>query len=200
MLKDKEMNERLTQLLSVTWEDEHMLDYCLKKIDEVIVLKDNSLITIDKPRIKTHFCFGHGLNGVSTREQEESANNLMRYAETNSQYFIRENLEGINQTIKSLQKALEEYDERSGLRIYTRQHYTHGDSDLRSINVTSWEHYPENAPYFWGSETPRRLDKEDIQRCINGYENVKARFIKRLNTYLKRYGLTKLRTWTYLVD
>ena len=31
-------------------------------------------------------------------------------------------------------------------------------------------------------------------------EEVKKAFIKRLNTYLKKYGLSKLHTWTYLVD
>jgi hypothetical protein len=37
-------------------------------------------------------------------------------------------------------------------------------------------------------------------RIIEGYEQVFADFVKRLQSYLKRYGLTKLDTWTYWID
>lgn len=42
--------------------------------------------------------------------------------------------------------------------------------------------------------------EEDKHLIIEGLELEKASFIKRLNTYLKRYGLSKVRTWSYLVD
>ena len=46
----------------------------------------------------------------------------------------------------------------------------------------------------------RKLDKEDIQLIIDGLEIVLKNFEKRLDTYLKKYGLSKIQTWTYLVD
>ena len=36
---------------------------------------DNNFLCFDKPRINTSFCFGYGLNGVSTQEDYEGARN-----------------------------------------------------------------------------------------------------------------------------
>ena len=44
------------------------------------------------------------------------------------------------------------------------------------------------------------IGEADIQAIIDGLEVVKKQFEKRLNTYLKRYGLSKLNVWTYLRD
>ena len=41
---------------------------------------------------------------------------------------------------------------------------------------------------------------EDIKLILETLEAEKAKFLKRLNTYLKRYGLSKIHSWTYLVD
>ena len=46
----------------------------------------------------------------------------------------------------------------------------------------------------------REATKEDLLLIIEVYKQQIENFKKRLNTYLKRYGLSKLRTWTYLVD
>ena len=46
----------------------------------------------------------------------------------------------------------------------------------------------------------REATKEDLILIIEVYKQQIENFKKRLNTYLKRYGLSKLTTWTYLVD
>ena len=46
----------------------------------------------------------------------------------------------------------------------------------------------------------REATKEDLLLIIEVYKQQIQNFKKRLNTYLKRYGLSKLTTWTYLVD
>jgi hypothetical protein len=45
-----------------------------------------------------------------------------------------------------------------------------------------------------------QLTQDEINRIIEGFQEVKKAFTKRLNTYLKRYGLTKVHSWTYLSD
>lgn len=42
--------------------------------------------------------------------------------------------------------------------------------------------------------------KSVYTELIAGYEEVKTEFIKRLNSYLKRYGMSKVETWSYLMD
>ena len=44
------------------------------------------------------------------------------------------------------------------------------------------------------------LSGADVRGLIEMAENEKAKFEKRLKTYLKRYGTGKLNIWTYLRD
>ena len=46
----------------------------------------------------------------------------------------------------------------------------------------------------------RELTKAEIKEILEVYKKQKENFTKRLNTYLKKYGLSKLHTWTYLID
>ena len=46
----------------------------------------------------------------------------------------------------------------------------------------------------------RDLTPKDKEQILASLEIEKAKFTKRLNTYLKKYGLSKINTWTYLVD
>ena len=45
-----------------------------------------------------------------------------------------------------------------------------------------------------------KLNPEDIDRIIEGYKEVIKNFDKRLKTYLKKYGLSKVKAWSYLSD
>ena len=46
----------------------------------------------------------------------------------------------------------------------------------------------------------RPLTTEEIDIVIEAYKKARAAFEKRLNTYLKRYGMSKVETWTYWRD
>ena len=87
--------------------------------------------------------------------------------------------------------------------VYTFVRYS-GAPDTSSLMgwkvCKIWDN-PENEPWQWSNlRTVRKLGNDDIQRIIVGYEEVGKRFRKRLQTYLKRYGLSKLNVWTYLRD
>ena len=64
----------------------------------------------------------------------------------------------------------------------------------------SWDN-PDNQPYRWERlNDVKKLTREEIYSLIKGYEEVRQMFTKRLKTYLKKYGLSKLNVWTYLRD
>ena len=58
----------------------------------------------------------------------------------------------------------------------------------------------EKAHYYYNVKDLQLLTEHDKQNIADGYEAVKQTFIKQLNNYLKRYGLTKIDSWTYLSD
>lgn len=183
--------------VSKVWKSPKMIDYCMKKVEYIIPLADGDITEIDKPSIETHFCFGYGQNGISTEEDYDRANDMMHHADTNEQYFINENLKSIDETIESLKNPTAVW--------YKRLHYNgqQEGSALKGISVASDRqiyNYGQPEGTWEGCRECKVLTNQERQAVLTGYEAVRASFVKRLNTYLKRYGLTKLHTWTYLVD
>ena len=164
--------------------DKRMNDYILKSTSEVVKTSLGYLIAFDKPDIKTSFCFGHGQNGITTSEETNIACDMADYARTNEQYFIEENLKGINEQIKELKEASKVY-----IIPYKR--------------IPNCGYYRTQEYYdYWNKTEIDGIEatKEDIELLLNTLQSEKEKFIKRLNTYLKRYGLSKIHSWTYLVD
>ena len=194
-LKEKYMNIIRTEV----WQDsERMQEYARKKCEYVVELSNGNIIDIEKPRIKKDFCFGMGMYATYTDEEFEAAEDLAENARTNVEYFINENMKQITGKLDALKEALENKRE-----VYTFVHYSGQpeDSDLVAYNSVRICDNPEYAPFSWSNlQAVKKLSSEDIQAIIDGLEEVANKFMKRLNTYLKRYGLEKLNVWTYCRD
>ena len=152
-----------------------------------------------KPSIQTRFCFGYGLNGISTQEDYEGARSQERNMETNQQTFINANLEDLNKSIKDLQDFIDNFFDNKNTCFSSRYNKIF-------ICKNSYNHLAYLA-WSWDYDNIRNKDdiikeatKEDLLLIIEVYKQQIENFKKRLNTYLKRYGLSKLTTWTYLVD
>ena len=177
------------------WQDEKMQEYARKSTAYVVELTNGDIIALDKPRIETRFCFGHGYCGRTTEEDEERAYNMAEYAATNQEYFINENIKGLNEQIEQLKD--------DSLKGYTFTAYSGQPekSKLKNYTLARFCYTPEyNPAYYANLKDLKEITMEDRERIAAGLEKVKADFIKRLNTYLKKYGLTKVHTWTYLAD
>lgn len=57
----KELKAQYRVLMADVWEDERMIDFCTKKADVIIKFANGFVAEIEKPSIKTHFCFGYRL-------------------------------------------------------------------------------------------------------------------------------------------
>lgn len=157
-----------------------------KKLFDVCILSDGSMLEIDKSDIETRFCFGYGQNGYSTAEDRREANRMEEYAMTNQDYFINENLKGIDKQIKHFE---EEHDFRIVPHYYKQR-------DNRLKEIVTYKPFGFGAEY---ADAPK-VSKEDITLYVQALKAERENFVKRLNAYLKRYGLSKLHTWTYLSD
>lgn len=177
------------------WQDEKMQEYARKSTAYIVELTNGDIIALDKPRIETSFCFGHGYCGRTTEEDEKRAYNMAEYAATNQDYFIKENIKGLEEKIKDLR------DTRLKAYTYTAYSGQPEKSKLKNYTLASLCYTPEyNPAYYANLKDLKEITTEDRKRIAAGLEKVKADFVKRLNTYLKKYGLTKVRTWTYLSD
>lgn len=200
MRTQKELKEKYMNIIKTeVWQDsERMQEYARKQCDYVVELSNGKIIDIEKPRIKKDFCFGMGMYATYTQEEFEAAEDLAENARTNVEYFINENMKQITEKIGYLKEALDGKKE-----VYTYVHYSGqpDNSELVTYICVGRSGNPEWAPYRWGNlKAVNKLSSDDIQAIIDGLEEVGKKFMKRLNTYLKKYGLEKLNVWTYCRD
>ena len=183
--EQKTLRKQYMDIMKEYWHGSaSMIAYEEKNIGTIVSLGDGDICVIDKPRIETNFCFGYGMYLRSDEEEERAAFSMEAKARTDESYFISQNLKPLDDWIEALQ------DTR---RIWVKRTAYINQKDRHLVSITSYQPWelPENAAV---------LTQEEINSLVAGYEEVKQAFTKRLNTYLKRYGLSKLNTWTYLRD
>lgn len=174
MLKNK---ENFKKELQKVWSNEKMINYCLKEAD-LVIETSQGIFSIEKPKIKTRFCFGYDDRYEGS---EKNASELARTAEKDVEYFKKENLKELNDLIQILKNKKE---------IYCNYYYD------KSSEIKSWCCSAER----WISGTPEVVSEETRTLLIEMYEEEVKRFSKRLDTYLKKYGLSKIYTWAYCSD
>jgi hypothetical protein len=136
---------------------------------------------IEKPSIDNRFCFhDEGPN-------YEFYKHLMADREKRlAAYFKSENLAGFDNKIERITKG-EEYSHDK--RVWWNKSYNNGRIEL-CFN-SSWG-YPDGN---W-----KECTDEEKALILKGLKFGRDLFEKRLDAYLKRYGTSKLHTWTYWAD
>ena len=173
------------ELLKTAWNDEKMVDFCAKQAERVVELDGGYLTDIDRPRIETSFCFGYSDSAYNTDDYDR-ANAAAARAARDEQYFIRENMLDIAHRMKNLKD--------SRLKYYRYVKYIECLEDSKLAGVTSLRAWEDPRPGY------AELSDSDRAKIWEGYAAVARNFLKRLNTYLKRYGMTKINTWSYWRD
>lgn len=170
-------------LAAEVWKDQKMVDYCVKKTARIVELSDGALICIEKPTIKTRFCFGYHANGYCT-EEISTAEAAAAHAAKSQEYFKTKNLKSMDAMLKALENS------EAGIR----PQYTGTAESTRICELV----FPE--PWEPASPGYRRLLSEDREKLREAYRTERGVFAARLDAYLRRYGLSKVHTWTYWAD
>lgn len=147
-------------------------DYYRKYCVGAVKLNDGYYL-MSKPSIETKFCFhDEGPNYEFYKE-------LMADDKKMKDYFIDKNLRNIDIRIDQLQS-------------------------MRPMIITSsWSDNRksyEEENYRYEREGDVRMTEAQRSELVKALQWKRAQFDKRLQTYLKRYGLTKIHTWTYWKD
>jgi DNA-binding protein H-NS len=165
--------------------DTKMVDFCVKKTIGIVQLEDGGYFCFEKPSIETHFCFGYGQNGISTEEDYNDAVKAKINAST-KEYFFKENM----RKFQDLENMLK-YDGK----VYSMELYN-SKSKLRGLKTDEEERrFGKMYGTIISEITP--IDRLNLKIELS---NQKKKFEKRLETYWKKYGSSKFKTWTYLVD
>lgn len=163
------------------WLDEFVKTQCKTPSDVKYYGKGNvgavkingHYLLIDKPSIENRFCFHDEGPNYEFYKTLCADDNKMR------QYFISENEAAFTNKIKAIEKGEE-------VRIK--------DSDyMHQFCLYIGRHYYEPSE-------GREATAEERALILEGLKFGLAKFRKRLDAYLNRYGLSKLHTWTYWAD
>ncbi len=178
------------QEIAKAWgNDKSMMDYFDKKVSSVIQLSDGKLIAFDKEKIKTDFCFGYNY-GITYDEAIDQANKAMQ----SEVMFKHYNLEKYNDLLFDLKECL---DDDCIAQLYLKRSSYSGEKEpmnLYVIRCYAPSHVEEYKEHYKDITLASKEDAETIYKAVL---NEREKMEKRLNSYLKRYGLSKLNVWTY---
>ena len=201
----KANKEMLHSEFSKAWADKRMIDYCTNKVATMAILPDGGIITVDKQKINKDFCFGE--SGYDAEDAAAAA----EYARTSQDYFLRENMRCFCDYIDSLNESK---DENGGcwLHIMDSQ-YTGQRSDckIRSFQFArTTEVIEETGPAFLNELFGKRVKirgcaghiatPEEVDEILAAYKEAAADHEKKVRSYLKRFGTSKVNAWTYWRD
>lgn len=170
------------------WENsKEMQDYCLKKTSNCVLTSFGGLVTFDKPKIETNFCFGYGQIQSYQDANEQEAN-------FGEKQFMKENLADMREVL-NLFEGKKKYSYQSTKHLYFSRKYS--GSNIYSMAFLDEYDAKDKA---WRFDDLMKATEEDFQKCYAAQKQEYEKFEKRLKSYLKRYGTKKLHTWTYWAD
>jgi hypothetical protein len=183
-------NENYRAEVEKLWKnDTRMVNWTMKNVSAVVELSNGGFHEIWKPSIKTRFCFGYDAN--YSADDIERARAAAKRAYEDTEKFKNENL-------RSLRGKLAELKSDAIPIVYQNYNFT-GFCKTKIYGVKLMSH----AEYFDATKHGAEfsiLPDEDREKLIKAYENEILKFEKRLNVYLKKYGLTKINVWTFMED
>jgi len=164
------------------YKNEKEFDRSFKYVIEI----DGCYLVLDNPRIKKDFCFA---DDYDTPEDNRSGK-MCEHARTQKDYFIAENLQEINRQIERYHKG--------SFAIVGNDFYDNKVIGL--IHTIRWGDKLcdyRNDKELKADEYISELSSENKNKIIAALEQIKSDLIQRIDTYLKRYGLTKVNAWSY---
>lgn len=184
-----QLSDALKAELTNLWGDgSRMYNWHVGHLSNECMLDCGKIVTFDKPNIETSFCFGESDCGQGLELKE--AEDMAEHARTSTEYFIEKNLAELKEYRDTLTGDealywLESYTGRDIVNIHTR----------RAIN-----RWYCSSPNYDEIINNQELTANDRKKLLTVIDQEIAKFTKRLNTYLKRYGLSKIHSWTYWID
>lgn len=184
IFKNEKMNtikEELKQEYEKVWTrkngiDEKMVDYCMDKIALFLKTEDGYFYILEKEKLNTKFFISEGSN----RSMEEALN-ICKEIKTTEDFFIEENLSKINYLINTIN------NNKNNLFFAER----FKNSKIVSITTNKYNVF---------NKENRKLTTDEEAEALNLCEKFKELQMKKINSYLKRFGLSKIQANTYWID
>lgn len=190
--KNPAIEEAKAEYVKVWKDDEKMVKFCQGEISNAVKLSDGRIVVVEKQKLVTSFCFGYSTCGQGAEYEE--ANEAAHVANTSEDYFREQNLKEFDNKIALLKTDKEE---SWYMDAYLSQ------SNYCSCGLVNIHEVVGLRRYDFEEQrhgTYVEITEDDRKLIIAMYEEEKEKMSKRIDTHLKRYGLSKLNVWTYWRD
>lgn len=195
--KDETLWEEYKQrVLKAENGDQHWLDYYMKDTSNLMMTDCGIILTFGKKSIKVDFCWHDEGPDYEHYKQVHSTEENLR------NYFLRENLRQYDEKIEELTSRKDRWGNPVIGVIYESRTWGNGAWKHWGIadSIRLMSDYDFKCEQNDNRVSVRQLTENDMQKALAILKDERAKFEKRLNTYLKRYGTSKLHTWTYWAD
>ena len=173
-------------------------DYWRKTAGQIVLLTNGGYFVVEKSRMETHFCFGYSTD-YTGHEQSDAERARSAFARS-GEAFKRENLRALDETIAGLEAGKMDW---MRLPVLRRESYCAESEPLNVWNLR-WPQLSslleQYGPMTDAQIAEKCVSVEDKEIILGAYRAEREDFSKRLDTYLKKYGTSKLHTWTYWRD
>lgn len=173
------------------WKDKNMQDYCLKKVSNCVRADFGGLVEFEKPNIETRFCFGYHDSATDTESYDAANDACENFGETQ---FLRSNLKDMREALR----LFEDCTKREGPAVKSL-YFTRKYSSSNIYKILFLDEY-DAKDKAWRFDGLTKATDEDFRKCFEAQKEEFTKFEKRLKSYLKKYGTTKLKKWTYWAD
>ncbi len=202
MKTQKELKELYRQEVEKIEKNKKYIDYLVKDAEYIFEFA-GKLYKIERPRIKKEFCYSHGFSGITSDEEKREANDMVKVARTNKEYFKDENLKDLLKTVEKLEEAKKQagynWAEGSGPEYRIESCAKWGREDGGHI-LREWYLVHRYRYEYEKEPSGEVMPIEFIDELLRGYAVVLVCFEKRIDKKLKKNGLSKVRSWSYLSD
>lgn len=212
---NKEQKARVREAYSrdVWHGNDRMTDYCVGKVAALAEFPDGSFLPVEKESIEKDFCFGYSLSRYDT-ESYDAAGDMVHHARTSVDYFVDQNMKNFRRYLDALKRQMEEEFPREFCVLTVPYYDQPADSPLKGLSwiratelleALGGSAFPSEIPgktFHWrGHENDVRVPTaEELKIIYDAYEAAAKEHEKKVGSYLKRYGLSKVNAWSYWQD
>lgn len=166
------------------WEEK----YYQSKISNIMLIKDG-IVIFEKPEIETRFCFDD--------ENKAEMETYYNFRKNGDKYFLKKNLECYEDEIKRIDKEIREIEE-GNRKILLNGYYIRKNDNK---NIYDIKYLGNDQHSFWvltnEKDRYRKMEMDELKKFRKIQIQEMEKFKKRLTSYLKRYGTSKCRVWSY---
>ena len=168
----------------------------LKDTSDIMMTDCGVILAFGKQRIASGTFWFHDEGADYEYYKQVTAND-----KTKTEYFLRKNLSHYDDMIKEMTERKDRFGEPLVPVFFEHNWCTKGllgwgnkKHVMREYDVRHYENDSRTA------KSIHRMTENDTKKALAILNNERAKFEKRLHTYLKRYGVSKIRFGTYWAD